>query len=108
MVFRNEVGAIIKIYTFRIGYYDPLVGEITTLWYGAMMAHKLEFKNVIFQCDSSNAVSAVKRKCLEIQSLHHNIQDLVHNFLSAVGILNLWEAVWIPRLCNGVAHFMAQ
>ncbi|KAM6582333.1 hypothetical protein CsatB_009335 [Cannabis sativa] len=45
-VFKNEDGAIIKIYTFRIGYHDPLAGEIVAR-YGAKMASKLDYKNVI-------------------------------------------------------------
>uniref|UniRef100_A0A803PAB5 Reverse transcriptase domain-containing protein n=1 Tax=Cannabis sativa TaxID=3483 RepID=A0A803PAB5_CANSA len=89
-VYSNEDGVVTKIFTFRIDHYDPFIGEFATLCGGAEATGNLGYRNVIFQCDSTNAVFAVQRKLSKIHTLHHNIQDLVNNFLSSVGKLNLW------------------
>uniref|UniRef100_A0A803P2D8 Reverse transcriptase domain-containing protein n=1 Tax=Cannabis sativa TaxID=3483 RepID=A0A803P2D8_CANSA len=107
-IFRDHNGQFKRIYTFKCQHCDSLAGEVAALYEGAAAAVKLGFNNVIFQSDSSNAIEAILLSPQDIKLLHHNIQEIVSKFHLTVTQLNLWEACWIPRSCNRVAHFAAQ
>uniref|UniRef100_A0A803PES3 Reverse transcriptase zinc-binding domain-containing protein n=1 Tax=Cannabis sativa TaxID=3483 RepID=A0A803PES3_CANSA len=92
-VFRNEEEVVTKILTSRICHCDPLAGEVADLCWGLEEVYKQGYKNVIFHSDSTNAVFAVQRKRHEVQTLQHNIQDLVNRFHISASNLNLWEEV---------------
>uniref|UniRef100_A0A803PEP7 CBS domain-containing protein n=1 Tax=Cannabis sativa TaxID=3483 RepID=A0A803PEP7_CANSA len=106
-VFRDNMGTILRIASFRLNHCDPLPGEVSAVCESAAVAVELGYKNIVFQCDSLNAVAALKSKSKDIHNLQFNIQDNVHKFLSFAGKLNLWEIIWTPRTCNGVAHSVA-
>uniref|UniRef100_A0A803PAK8 RNase H type-1 domain-containing protein n=1 Tax=Cannabis sativa TaxID=3483 RepID=A0A803PAK8_CANSA len=74
-VFRDTTGTILSVITFKSNHCDPLPGEISAILEGAAAAVKFGYKNVIFQSDSLNAVSALKTSATDIQNLHFNIQD---------------------------------
>uniref|UniRef100_A0A803Q406 RNase H type-1 domain-containing protein n=1 Tax=Cannabis sativa TaxID=3483 RepID=A0A803Q406_CANSA len=107
-IFRDHNGQFKRIYTFKCQHCDSLAGEVAALYEGAAAAVKLGFNNVIFQSDSSNAIEAILLSPKDIKLLHHNIQEILRKFHLTVTHLNLWEACWIPRSCNRVAHFAAQ
>ncbi|XP_030496751.2 uncharacterized protein LOC115712590 [Cannabis sativa] len=108
VVFRDASGSFRHILTFRTTQLDPLAREVAAICEGAAVAVYQGYKNIIFQCDSLNAVNAMKSKPAEIHKLHFNIQDKIAIFFNLVRNLNLWEVQWIPRSCNGVAHSVAQ
>ncbi|KAM6583488.1 hypothetical protein CsatB_010490 [Cannabis sativa] len=107
-VFRDTTGSILCVTTFRSTHCDPLPGEISAIIEGAAAAAKFGFKNVIFQNDSLNAVSALKSNTADIQKLHFNIQEKVKKFIDLSAEFNIHEIIWTPRSCNGVAHSVAQ
>ncbi|KAM6587940.1 hypothetical protein CsatA_010545 [Cannabis sativa] len=108
VVFRDTSRTILNLLTLRTNHCDPLPGEVAALCEGAVAAVKLGYRNIIFQCDYLNVVTALRSNPAEIHKLHFNIQDKVEHFLSLVENFNLWEVQWIPRTCNGVAHSVAQ
>ncbi|XP_030508975.2 uncharacterized protein LOC115723630 [Cannabis sativa] len=107
-IFRDSGGNILRSASFRLNHYDPLPGEVAAVCESAGLAVELGYDNLVFQCDSLNAVAALKTKSQDIHKLQFNIQEYVHKFLSIAGKFNLWEIVWTPRGCNGVAHSVAQ
>ncbi|KAM6601285.1 hypothetical protein CsatA_020894 [Cannabis sativa] len=107
-VFRDALGTFRHILTFRTTQRDPLAGEVAAICEGAAAAVYQGYKNIIFQCDSLNAINALKSNPAEIHKLHFNIQDKIASFFNLGRSLNLWEVQWIPRSCNGVAHSVAQ
>jgi hypothetical protein len=106
-IFRDHNSQYKGIYTFKCNHCDPLAGEVAALYEGAVEAVKHGYKNVIFQSDSSNAIDALLLNPQDIKLLHHNIQGIVSKFHLTVAHLNLWEACWIPKSCNSVAHLAA-
>ncbi|KAM6552088.1 hypothetical protein CsatB_001896 [Cannabis sativa] len=108
VVFRDALGTFRHVLTFRTTQRDPLAGEVAAICEGAAEAVYQGYKNIIFQCDSLNAVNALKSNPAEIHKLHFNIQEKIASFFNLVRSLNLWEVQWIPRSCNGVAHSVAQ
>uniref|UniRef100_A0A803PT53 RNase H type-1 domain-containing protein n=1 Tax=Cannabis sativa TaxID=3483 RepID=A0A803PT53_CANSA len=107
-VFRDTTGSILRVTTFRSNHCDPLPGEISAIIEGAAEAAKFGYRNVIFQSDSLNAVSALKSNTSDIQKLHFNIQEKVKKFIELSAEFNIHEIIWTPRSCNGVAHSVAQ
>uniref|UniRef100_A0A803Q978 Reverse transcriptase domain-containing protein n=1 Tax=Cannabis sativa TaxID=3483 RepID=A0A803Q978_CANSA len=108
VVFRDDKGTILKILSCRINHCDLLPAEIYAVCAGVAAAKELGFKNIVFQCDSLNAVAALNCASLEVCNLHYNIQELVLRFSELATSLNLWEIIWTPRSCNRVAHLVAQ
>uniref|UniRef100_A0A803QB76 Reverse transcriptase domain-containing protein n=1 Tax=Cannabis sativa TaxID=3483 RepID=A0A803QB76_CANSA len=94
--------------TLTLLWCDPLAGELYTLTWGAEQAVKLGLKNVIFQSDSKGAVEAINGALSKNSDMHFNITDLVNRFLDSAKKFELWEACWIPRTANGVAHAVAK
>ncbi|XP_030497467.2 uncharacterized protein LOC115713122 [Cannabis sativa] len=107
-VFRDHTGTILRIHSFRLNHCDPLPGKVSAVCEGAAVAVDLGYRNIVFQCDSLNAIAALKSSSSDIHKLHFNIQDKVHKFCTIAGKFNLWEITWTPRTCNGVAHYVAQ
>ncbi|KAM6555815.1 hypothetical protein CsatB_002834 [Cannabis sativa] len=107
-IFWNEEDEIIGLFTIKLNYCDSLAGEIAALAYGAEVAATLHFSKVIFHSDSVNAITAIRIANNKIQDLHHNVQDVVRMFKRSSAALSLWEALWIPRRLNGVAHCVAR
>uniref|UniRef100_A0A803PJI4 RNase H type-1 domain-containing protein n=1 Tax=Cannabis sativa TaxID=3483 RepID=A0A803PJI4_CANSA len=107
-VFRIDDGSITDIHTTRIMQCDPLAGELYTLTWGAEQAAKLGLKNVIFQSDSKGVVEAIKGVFSKDSDLHFNITNLVVRFHATAKKFELWEACWIPRIANCVAHDVAR
>ncbi|KAM6589392.1 hypothetical protein CsatA_011997 [Cannabis sativa] len=107
-VFRDAYGTILGISTFKSHFSDPLPGEVEAICEGAAAAINLGFRNVIFQSDSLNAVSAMKSRNSDVQKLHFNIQDKVKKFIDLSAKFNLEDVIWTPRSCNSVAHSVAQ
>ncbi|KAM6574657.1 hypothetical protein CsatA_022984 [Cannabis sativa] len=107
-IFRNDKGQTIKIHTFQCYYRDSLAGEMFALVKGAELASSMGYSNVIFQSDSKNAIDALQSNRSSTSTQHHNIQSLLERFHCAAASLNLWEANWIQRNCNGVAHEAAR
>uniref|UniRef100_A0A803QMD5 RNase H type-1 domain-containing protein n=1 Tax=Cannabis sativa TaxID=3483 RepID=A0A803QMD5_CANSA len=109
-IFRNDQGTFSHVSTKRFSYSDSLPGEVATLVWGAKSAQRLGLHNVVFLSDSVEAVNSVCWKRLQglSTSLHHNVQDLVSSFHDSANQLGLWEASWIPRRNNGVAHAVAK
>uniref|UniRef100_A0A803QRG5 RNase H type-1 domain-containing protein n=1 Tax=Cannabis sativa TaxID=3483 RepID=A0A803QRG5_CANSA len=105
VVFINEEQTVMRIYTERFIYCDPLAGEIAALYCGAAIASNLHLCNVIFQSDSVDVVVIVLGKRHEIQVFHYNIQEVVANFQLHAKSLNLWQVNWIPRRLNGVTKW---
>uniref|UniRef100_A0A803P6Z1 RNase H type-1 domain-containing protein n=1 Tax=Cannabis sativa TaxID=3483 RepID=A0A803P6Z1_CANSA len=83
-------------------------GEVAALCEGAIEAVRQGYKNVIFQSNSSNAIEVLLKTPQDIKLLHYNIQELVCKFHHSMASLNLWEACWIPKPYNRVAHSVAQ
>ncbi|XP_060960988.1 uncharacterized protein LOC133031494 [Cannabis sativa] len=107
-VIRDHNGTILKILTFQTNHIEALPGETFAVCKGAETMVQLGYKNVVFQCDSSNVVAALNSKPTDVHTLHFNIQELAKIFFALTGNLNLWEIQWIPRGCNGVAHAVAR
>ncbi|XP_060969524.1 uncharacterized protein LOC133036798 [Cannabis sativa] len=108
VVFRDAYGTILGISTFKSHFSDPLPGEVDAICEGAAAAINFGFRNVIFQSDLLNAVSAMKSRDSDVQKLHFNIQDKVKKFIDLSAKFNLHEVIWTPRSCNGVAHSVAR
>uniref|UniRef100_A0A803PU25 RNase H type-1 domain-containing protein n=1 Tax=Cannabis sativa TaxID=3483 RepID=A0A803PU25_CANSA len=109
-IFRNDQGRVFHACTKRFSYSDALAGEVAALSWGAESAKAMAINNIVFLSDLAEAVKAVCCSKLQDRStmLHHNIQDLVYLFLDSANLLGLWEASWIPRTNNGVAHSVAK
>uniref|UniRef100_A0A803PX00 Reverse transcriptase zinc-binding domain-containing protein n=1 Tax=Cannabis sativa TaxID=3483 RepID=A0A803PX00_CANSA len=86
-------------------------GKWKSIW-GAKIHNRLKmfWWRLLANCipTKERLIAALKTKSQDIHNLQFNIQDYVHKFLSFAGKLNLWEIVWAPRACNGVAHSVAQ
>ncbi|KAM6581061.1 hypothetical protein CsatA_004835 [Cannabis sativa] len=107
-IIQDHNGTILKILTFQTNHIEALPGETFAVCKGAELMAQLGYKNVVFQCDSSNVVAALKAKPAAVHTLHFNIQEFVKKFLALTGNLNMWEIHWIPRGCNDVAHAVAR
>uniref|UniRef100_A0A803PH45 Reverse transcriptase domain-containing protein n=1 Tax=Cannabis sativa TaxID=3483 RepID=A0A803PH45_CANSA len=79
-VFRDHTGTILRIHSFRLNHCDPLPGKVSAVCEGAAVAIDLGYRNIVFQCDSLNAIAALKSSSSDIHKLHFNIQDKVHKF----------------------------
>uniref|UniRef100_A0A803Q7E5 Reverse transcriptase n=1 Tax=Cannabis sativa TaxID=3483 RepID=A0A803Q7E5_CANSA len=107
-IFSNHKGEITSIHSTRIQHIEPLAGEIATLCWGADRAINLGHKNIIFQSDSAEAVTAISKENKDLDKLHHNVKDIVSKFIEFSANFDLWEVSWIPRIHNSVAHNAAQ
>uniref|UniRef100_A0A803QBR4 Reverse transcriptase domain-containing protein n=1 Tax=Cannabis sativa TaxID=3483 RepID=A0A803QBR4_CANSA len=90
-IFRNDKGEITSIHTTRIQYSEPQAGELATLCWGAENAFNLGHKNIIFQCDSARAVSAISIDSNALDKLHYNIKDIASKFKDLSSKFDLWE-----------------